>query len=248
MMLAINTEQSGQNCNAFYYDCMPIASTPEHMALRAAIRDWATDTDTIKAVRAQDTSYTDVPPDLYAIGVPAELGGAGGDLVDVAVALEQAAESLIPGPILPTLLAGQVLRDSRIAEGTLTFGLALPGGLLLGPADHVLVATNGRWSVRTDVEHTPVAPLDFSRSLTTTSIADAELTDLAVTLAVAEAAGVASWCLRTATDHATTREQFGHPIGSYQAVKHLCAGMLCRLEQSVALAWDAARAFADGPD
>lgn len=227
---------------------MPIATTDEHMALRAAIRAWATDTDTIKAVRAQDTHFTDAPPGLYAIGIPATYGGAGGDLVDVAVALEQAAESLIPGPILPTLLAGQVLRDTRIADGALTFGLALPGGFLLGPADRVLVATHGQWSVRTDVDHTPVTPLDFSRSLATTSIADAELTDLVVTLAIAEATGVANWCLRAATEYARTREQFGHPIGSYQAVKHLCAGMLCRLEQSVALAWDAARASADGPE
>src|ERR1043165_3800138 len=124
---------------------MPIASTPEPLALRAPIRDWATDTDTIKAVRAQDTRFADVPPDLYAIGIAPESGGAGGDLVDVAVALEQAAESLIPGPILPTLLAGQVLPDRRIADGARTFGLALPGGFLLGPADHVLVATNGQW-------------------------------------------------------------------------------------------------------
>ncbi len=72
-------------------------------------------------------------------------------------------------------------------------------------------------------------------------------TDLAVTLAVAEAAGVAGWCLHTATDYARTREQFGLPIGSFQAIKHLCADMLCRLEQAVALAWDAARAAADGP-
>ncbi len=38
------------------------------------------------------------------------------------------------------------------------------------------------------------------------------------------------------------REQFGRPIGAFQAVKHLCADMLCRTEQATALAWDAARA------
>ncbi|MGB7234905.1 MAG: acyl-CoA dehydrogenase family protein, partial [Rhodococcus sp. (in: high G+C Gram-positive bacteria)] len=64
--------------------------------------------------------------------------------------------------------------------------------------------------------------------------------DLAVTLAAAEAAGIAGWCLRTAVEHAKFREQFGAPIGSFQAVKHLAADMLCRVEKTRAAAWDAA--------
>src|SRR5207302_10376277 len=39
--------------------------------------------------------------------------------------------------------------------------------------------------------------------------------------------------------------QFGKPIGSFQAVKHLCAEMLCRAEVAAAVAWDAAEAVAD---
>ena len=38
------------------------------------------------------------------------------------------------------------------------------------------------------------------------------------------------------------REQFGRPIGQFQAVKHRCADMLCALEQARAATWDAARA------
>jgi 3-oxochol-4-en-24-oyl-CoA dehydrogenase len=75
----------------------------------------------------------------------------------------------------------------------------------------------------------------------------AALRDLAVTLAAAEATGVAGWCLRAATDHARVREQFGRPIGSFQAVKHLCVAMLSRTEQSGALSWDAARAADRSP-
>ena len=69
--------------------------------------------------------------------------------------------------------------------------------------------------------------------------------DLAATLAAAEAAGVAAWCLRTASEYAKVREQFGRPIGSFQAVKHLCAEMLCRAEVAAAVAWDAAECAAD---
>ena len=59
-----------------------------------------------------------------------------------------------------------------------------------------------------------------------------------VALAAAEAAGVAQWCLDTAVSYAKVREQFGAPIGSFQAVKHLCAGMLETTESVAVVAWD----------
>ena len=59
-----------------------------------------------------------------------------------------------------------------------------------------------------------------------------------VALAAAEAAGVAQWCLDTAVDYAKVREQFGAPIGSFQAIKHLCAEMLETTESISAVAWD----------
>ncbi|MFC6010042.1 acyl-CoA dehydrogenase [Nocardia lasii] len=74
----------------------------------------------------------------------------------------------------------------------------------------------------------------------------ADVTDLFVTLAVAELAGLAGWCLRTAVEYARVREQFGKPIGSFQAIKHLCAWMLCRTELIRAVAADAAAALDEG--
>src|SRR5581483_3399710 len=65
--------------------------------------------------------------------------------------------------------------------------------------------------------------------------------DLAITLVAAECAGGAAWCVQTASEYAQVREQFGRPIGQFQAVKHRCADMLLALEQARAVAWDAAR-------
>ena len=71
--------------------------------------------------------------------------------------------------------------------------------------------------------------------------------ELALTIAAAECAGGGRWCLETATEHAKDRRQFGRPIGQFQAIKHRLADMLVSVEQTTALAWDAARA-ADGDD
>ena len=68
---------------------------------------------------------------------------------------------------------------------------------------------------------------------------------LAATLFAAEACGIAAWAVDTAASYAKIRQQFGRPIGQFQAVKHRCAWMLTESEQAAAVAWDAARAWAE---
>ncbi len=72
------------------------------------------------------------------------------------------------------------------------------------------------------------------------------------TLLSAEAIGVARWATDTATAYAKIREQFGRPIGQFQAIKHKCSGMIAETERATAAVWDAARAIDEsresGPD
>lgn len=49
-------------------------------------------------------------------------------------------------------------------------------------------------------------------------------------LEAAQRVGSAARTLEMAVQHAREREQFGRPIGAFQAVKHLCAEMLVRVE------------------
>jgi len=66
---------------------------------------------------------------------------------------------------------------------------------------------------------------------------------IASTLLSAEAVGVARWATDTASGYAKIREQFGRPIGQFQAIKHRCAEMFARTERATAAVWDAARAI-----
>jgi alkylation response protein AidB-like acyl-CoA dehydrogenase len=63
------------------------------------------------------------------------------------------------------------------------------------------------------------------------------------TLLSAEAVGVARWATDAASEYAKIREQFGRPIGQFQAVKHKCAEMIADTERATAAVWDAARAI-----
>ncbi|KUI02843.1 acyl-CoA dehydrogenase [Mycobacterium sp. IS-3022] len=63
------------------------------------------------------------------------------------------------------------------------------------------------------------------------------------TLLSAECIGVARWATDTAAEYAKIREQFGRPIGQFQAIKHKCAGMIADTERATAAVWDAARAI-----
>jgi 3-oxochol-4-en-24-oyl-CoA dehydrogenase len=69
---------------------------------------------------------------------------------------------------------------------------------------------------------------------------------IASTLLSAEAVGIARWATETAAAYAKIREQFGRPIGQFQAIKHKCAEMFARTERATAAVWDAARAIDEG--
>lgn len=72
--------------------------------------------------------------------------------------------------------------------------------------------------------------------------------DRAAVALAAEQVGGAQSCLEIASAYAKEREQFGRPIGSFQAVKHLCADMVVRIECARSAAWYAAWACAEAPE
>jgi alkylation response protein AidB-like acyl-CoA dehydrogenase len=63
-----------------------------------------------------------------------------------------------------------------------------------------------------------------------------------------EAVGIASKALELAVEYATTREQFGRPIGVYQAVSHKLADTFVETELARSLAYWAAWCVAEGDE
>ncbi|NLE78701.1 MAG: acyl-CoA dehydrogenase [Rhodococcus sp.] len=184
---------------------------------------------------------------------------------------EELAEGALPCAVV---LGESVLTAQRADDGGLTLTGSAGPAIGAGPGVSVLVPADAGdgavWClVDGDANGLTIVPadsIDKTRSFGSIECADVSVAadrviegvpeglvrDLAATLAAVEASGIASWCLRTAVDYAKIREQFGKPIGSFQAIKHLCAEMLCRVEQAGAAAWDAAvaaeDAFSDGSE
>jgi alkylation response protein AidB-like acyl-CoA dehydrogenase len=71
--------------------------------------------------------------------------------------------------------------------------------------------------------------------------------DAGVVAMASEQVGGARACLDASVDYAKTRYQFGRQIGSFQAIKHMCADMLVAVEHARSVAWHAAATF-DDPD
>lgn len=162
---------------------------------------------------------------------------------------------------LPRLVSGDVVagigtnsdvavRDSTVSAAAVPALAEAAADLFLLPSgdDLVLVQAGDGVSIRTiDSVDQLLAPVIVA-SLDSVHVAEVfpGAAGVAVRilrlLAAAEAVGGLGACTEMATAYAVGREQFGRPIGSFQAIKHHCANMLVDTELATAATWDAARA------
>jgi alkylation response protein AidB-like acyl-CoA dehydrogenase len=87
------------------------------------------------------------------------------------------------------------------------------------------------------LEHAEAEPLEFDAR------AWRELIPLERLLLAADSLGACESLLDLAVAYAKERRQFGRPIGSFQAIKHLCADLAAELELARSLFWRAARSL-----
>jgi alkylation response protein AidB-like acyl-CoA dehydrogenase len=208
---------------------------------------------------------------VFNLCLPESAGGVGLGLAEAALVFEELGRALVPGPLVATHLAAGLIDGAD--DGTAVVGLietdrsgrtgrAVPLIIEhLADLDVLLVLSDaGVLSVDpSEVEATPLArPMDpltpvwSAASLPEgTPVAGPEIAawwrrDGAV-LTAALQIGAAAWTTELAVEYAKQRQQFGRPIGSFQAVKHLCADMAVRAELA-RCAVHAAAVTVDQPD
>ncbi|MEV7524894.1 acyl-CoA dehydrogenase family protein [Streptomyces sp. NPDC091371] len=194
-------------------------------ALRASV-DSADSADTRAAVVDRALWRELGEAGFFALRLPESAGGVGLGLPEAVMVFEEAGRVLLPGPLVATHLAAGAVPGAAEGTAVVTAG-DLGGGLVpyLREADAVLGAP-GAVSGTAVRSADPLTPLHHVPSCP-------DVTSYAVEGALLTAALQVGSALRTvelAVRYAQEREQFGQPIGAFQAVKHLCAQMLVRAE------------------
>lgn len=191
----------------------------------------------------------------FGVGLSGESGGFG--VVGELLVVRELNRHLVPGPVIPTILAVQLLSGSRpdvaaeVANGSLRVALAQPYHadgepvLLINDLGDglVLVADDAECALYPAEACTDVASvrsLDPSTRLATATLADvaplanaedhSALRLRAHVLVAAAMCGLAAATTASSVEYAKQRRQFGQPIGAFQAVKHRCAEMAVRTE------------------
>ncbi|MFJ9886125.1 acyl-CoA dehydrogenase family protein [Streptomyces sp. NPDC091287] len=205
---------------------------------------------------------------FFALRLPEEAGGVGLGLPEAVLLFEEAGRALLPGPLVATHLAAGLVKGAAEGEAVVTaLDGDLPVAHL-AEADAVLVGADALVgeplrafvaAARPVRSMDPLTPLHRTgvstgaagaravsgpagtRAVTERTTAHAERIRFEGALLIAaEQLGSAARTTETAVQHAGDRQQFGSPIGSFQAVKHLCADMLARTEPARAAVYAAA--------
>ncbi|MFD5812427.1 acyl-CoA dehydrogenase family protein [Rhodococcus aetherivorans] len=189
----------------------------------------------------------------------AAISDAGWDLVGIAedescasardlVAIAKAwGYGSIPQPLLPSVLAKRWSAAAREADGPVTFAVPLGDGALVpfGAVDGIMVAS-ALGAPGGGVTEVPAGEIDgldlvgrgIHAPAATAFTADAAR-EVALVLA-AEVLGGAERLLADSVAFVNEREQFGRPVGSFQAVKHKLATATVDVEAAdTALIWGA---------
>ena len=191
---------------------------------------------------------------LFGLGVAEELGGLGLGAAEEALVAQSLGAHLLSPSVLAQLVAPHLAVDAdtraALIAGKSRAAFASAGGHLLDGADAsqiVFLTGDGVAMVAASdlAADPPVASLDETVTLArVTAVAIRGSDDARVSLLIAAyLTGIAQAATDMAVEYARTREQFGQPIGAFQAIKHMCADMATRAAAADAQVFYAAVTF-----
>jgi alkylation response protein AidB-like acyl-CoA dehydrogenase len=234
---------------------MDFAFTDEQLELKRQARAWLSERYPL------DRDWDGVQDDRWAelaelgwlgVSVAEDDGGVGLGFVEEAILLEELGYALYPGPYLATVgiaLAALGPEDrAAVAAGKTRWSVEVKGLTpWLGSVDKVVdmdgLAQDARGEELPTVD--PSRPVGRLERTNGTPLPGPRDIPRARTAMAAEAVGVAQRVLELGIEHATTRRQFGKPIGVYQAVSHELANTYADVELARSLVYWAAWCVAE---
>ena len=211
---------------------------------------------------------------FVGLTVPEEHGGLGMNEVDLVLLLEEAGRAILPEPLLETTAVGvpllveagtdeqQATWLPRVAAGDAVVTVQLRDAELVADAHiadlliceregalHALPAERFNATIQPSLDGTRrVCTVEASTSDDTRMAGGAGAAAKGFARAAAGTAallnGIAQRMLEMTVAYAGERQQFGRPVGSFQAIKHKLAEAVLVVETSKAAAWYAAYALA----
>ena len=254
---------------------MNFQRTEDQKALAAGIRDFCEGRipndrfpDLAKSKGFDRTLWNELAEmGVFALRQSEADGGIGLGYADAVLVFEELGRRLVPGPIVWSHLAAGLI-DGAASGETIVGGIDLVGDSAspiviehLASLDVLLVLTadginrvdpRGLIATEADVPLDPLTPIYFAQSLPEGErIGDAQAAARVrlegAALVAGQQLGLAEGALELANEYAKGREQFGRPIGGFQAVKHILAEMFVQQEAARAGAYNAG-ATLDAPD
>ena len=287
---------------------MDFSLTEEQELLQETVRGFVAKECPPQKVRAVfDGERQEVPAlwkGLSEIGIaglaaPERHGGAGLELLELALVAEELGRGAVPVPFLghalatlavarggnaaqqakwlPRLAAGDARASVALAEDDARWlpeqwSAELANGRLRGTKQFVPEAEGAELFVvgcrggglalveaGAGVRLAPEPTLDRGRPLASLALdgaaaaplapgGAARLVDAGCVLLAADAFGAAHQLVRATAAYVQTRQQFGQPLGQFQAVKHQLANMALDVDPTRGLWWYAAHAYDHAPE
>lgn len=254
---------------------MDFTITEDQATLTQGVRDYLAGVHGAEVLRTLDASESrrsdTVWRGLTEMGLPGLLvpeaqGGLGLSLLDGVLIAAELGRAGVAEPIADTALiaapllaktGGQDALLSAIAAGEAKVALQHPLNpwtIDLDAASHVISAKGGQLLLAEHIGNAePLDSVDPLRRLfapvasvgTEVGSADA-LLDHAALISAAQLVGIADAMLALSTEYAKNRNQFGQPIGGFQAVKHHLASAVVKIEFAKPVIQRAAIALGEG--
>lgn len=184
-----------------------------------------------------------------AIGISEADGGAGATLRDLVAIGHTWGQSVLPSPLITTIMAKRFSSAAREYAGPVSFAIKTRssgdlGVIPFGSYGETKVLKNLTGGPESLVSTSDLAAIadDYADSLRLaegkfdTEFTKVAAEELALVWA-SEAAGAAFAMLNKAVEYVKTREQFGQPIGKFQIIKHYLADaqMLVELAETATM-------------